>query len=39
MLPSAKLGMTFTGAEPERVLAELMVRDDLCARPAVRLLD
>ena len=36
MLPFAKLlGMTFTGAEPDRVTAELMVRDDLCTRPAV----
>jgi 1,4-dihydroxy-2-naphthoyl-CoA hydrolase len=36
MLPFAKLlGMTFTGAEPERVTAELVVRDDLCTRPAV----
>jgi 1,4-dihydroxy-2-naphthoyl-CoA hydrolase len=35
MLPFAKLlGMTFTGAEPDRVTAELMVRDDLCTRPA-----
>src|SRR5215213_7728279 len=36
MLPFAKLlGMTFTGAEPDRVTAEVMVRDDLCTRPAV----
>jgi 1,4-dihydroxy-2-naphthoyl-CoA hydrolase len=36
MLPFAKLlGMTFTGAEPDRVLAEMPVRDDLCTRPAV----
>jgi uncharacterized protein (TIGR00369 family) len=36
MLPFAKLlGMTFTGAEPDRVTAELVVRDDLCTRPAV----
>ena len=36
MLPFAKLlGMTFTGAEPARVTAELVVRDDLCTRPAV----
>ena len=27
--------MTFTGAEPARVTAELVVRDDLCTRPAV----
>ena len=36
MLPSANLlGMTFTGAEPDRVTAEMPVRDDLCTRPAV----
>ena len=36
MLPFAKLlGMTFTEAEPDRVTAELMVRADLCTRPAV----
>jgi 1,4-dihydroxy-2-naphthoyl-CoA hydrolase len=36
MLPFAKLlGMTFTAAEPDRVAAELVVRDDLCTRPAV----
>src|SRR5215218_8308391 len=36
MLPFAKLlGMTFTAAEPDRVTAELVVRDDLCSRPAV----
>jgi 1,4-dihydroxy-2-naphthoyl-CoA hydrolase len=36
MLPFAKLlGMTFTGAEPDRVMAEMPVRDDLCTRPAV----
>jgi len=36
MLPFAKLlGMTFTGAEPDRVTAELMVGGDLCTRPAV----
>ena len=36
MLPFAKLlGMTFTGAEPDRVTAELVVRGDLCTRPAV----
>jgi len=36
MLPFAKLlGMTFTGAEPDRVTAEMPVRDDLCTRPAV----
>ena len=36
MLPFAKLlGMTFTAAEPDRVAAELLVRDELCTRPAV----
>ena len=36
MLPFARLlGMTFTAAEPDRVTAELAVRDDLCTRPAV----
>ncbi len=36
MLPFAKLlGMTFTGAEHDRVAAEMVVRDDLCTRPAV----
>ncbi|MDO9712253.1 PaaI family thioesterase [Paracraurococcus lichenis] len=36
MLPFAKLlGMTFTAAEPDRVTAEMPVRDDLCTRPAV----
>src|SRR4051794_41624742 len=36
MLPFAKLlGMTFTAAEPDRVTAELVVRDDLCTRSAV----
>jgi uncharacterized protein (TIGR00369 family) len=36
MLPFAKLlGMTFTGAEPDRVTAKMAVRDDLCTRPAV----
>ena len=35
MLPFAKLlGMTFTAAEPDRVTAEMLVRDDLCTRPA-----
>src|SRR4051812_2548331 len=36
MLPFAKLlGVTFTAAEPDRVMAELVVRHDLCTRPAV----
>ena len=36
MLPFAKLlGMTFMAAEPDRVAAEMVVRDDLCTRPAV----
>ena len=36
MLPFAKLlGMTFIAAEPDRVTAEMLVRDDLCTRPAV----
>ena len=36
MLPFAKLlGMTFNGAEPDRVTAELVVREDICTRPAV----
>ena len=34
-LPFAKLiGLSFTVAEPERVVAELLVREDLCTRPA-----
>jgi uncharacterized protein (TIGR00369 family) len=36
MLPFANLiGMTFVHAEPDRVVAELTIRDDLCTRPAV----
>jgi 1,4-dihydroxy-2-naphthoyl-CoA hydrolase len=36
MLPFAKLlGLTFVSAAPERVVAELKVRDELCTRPAV----
>ncbi len=36
MLPFARLiGMRFLSAEPDRVSAELIVRDDLCTRPAV----
>ncbi len=35
-LPFARLlGIHFTSAAPERVTAELMVRDDLCTRPAI----
>ena len=35
-LPFAKLiGLSFTVAEPERVVAELLVREDLCTRPAI----
>ena len=32
---AALLGLQFTAATPERVTAELIVRDDLCTRPAV----
>ena len=32
---AALLGIHFTSASPERVTAELMVRDDLCTRPAI----
>jgi len=36
MLPFAGLiGMKFVHAEPDRVVAELTIRDDLCTRPAV----
>lgn len=36
MLPFARLlGMRFLSAEPDRVTAELTVRDELCTRPAV----
>lgn len=36
MLPFAKLiGMTFVEAAPERVVAALTIRDELCTRPAV----
>ena len=36
MLPFAKLlGLRFVSAEPNRVQAEMVVRDDLCTRPAV----
>src|SRR5260370_7261515 len=35
-LPFAELlGIEFTAAAPERVVAEMMVRDELCTRPAV----
>jgi 1,4-dihydroxy-2-naphthoyl-CoA hydrolase len=32
---AALLGIQFTSATPERVTAELVVRDDLCTRPAI----
>src|SRR5271154_946891 len=32
---AALLGIRFTAATPERVTAELLVRDDLCTRPAI----
>ena len=36
MLPFAELmGIEFTQAAPDRVVAEMTVRDDLCTRPAV----
>lgn len=36
LLPFAKLlGIRFTSAELDRVVAELLIRDDLCTRPAV----
>jgi len=36
MLPFARLiGMTFVEAAPERVVAALTIRDELCTRPAV----
>ena len=36
MLPFAKLmGLRFTAAEKDRVVAELMISDELCTRPAV----
>ena len=36
MLPFAELlGIEFVAAAPERVVAEMTVRDDLCTRPAV----
>jgi uncharacterized protein (TIGR00369 family) len=36
MLPFARLlGLEFVSATPERVVAELVVREDLCTQPAV----
>jgi uncharacterized protein (TIGR00369 family) len=36
MLPFAKLlGIEFLSASPEKIVAELLVRDELCTRPAV----
>jgi len=36
MLPFARLlGIRFTHAEPDRVEAELVVREDLCTKPAI----
>jgi uncharacterized protein (TIGR00369 family) len=36
MLPFAQLlGFRFVSAAPERVVAEMIVREDLCTRPAV----
>ncbi len=36
MLPFAKLlGIEFVSATPEKIVAELWVRDELCTRPAV----
>jgi uncharacterized protein (TIGR00369 family) len=36
MLPFARLlGIEFISASPERIVAELTVREDLCTRPAV----
>jgi uncharacterized protein (TIGR00369 family) len=36
LLPFARLlGVRFVAAEPDRVAAELLVRDELCTRPAV----
>lgn len=35
-LPFAELlGIEFVGATPDKVVAEMMVRDDLCTKPAV----
>jgi len=36
MLPFAKmLGLAFVSVEPDRIVAELHVREELCTRPAV----
>src|SRR5437762_10860034 len=36
MLPFAELlGITFISASPDKIVAEMTVRDDLCTRPAV----
>jgi uncharacterized protein (TIGR00369 family) len=36
LLPFAKtLGVTFVSAAPDRIVAEMVVREDLCTRPAV----
>jgi 1,4-dihydroxy-2-naphthoyl-CoA hydrolase len=36
MLPFARLlGIEFISASPEKIVAELLVRDELCTRPAV----
>src|SRR5947207_7959955 len=36
MLPFAELlGITFVEASPDKIVAEMTVRDDLCTRPAV----
>src|SRR5437773_5080449 len=36
MLPFAELlGITFVSASPDKIVAEMTVRDDLCTRPAV----
>ena len=36
MLPFAELlGITFVSASPDKIVAEMIVRDDLCTRPAV----
>src|SRR5215468_2644350 len=36
MLPFAKLlGIEFVSASPEKIIAEMTVREDLCTRPAV----
>src|ERR1700680_4692231 len=36
MLPFAELlGITFVSASPDKIVAEMTVRDDLCTRPAI----